>query len=250
MPSKYLYKIIFDEDFPDFLGGESIHNSKWVLIPNKAIKRLEYFLSPGEGIILEGFESYLCFVEARNTLFSSVGNCPRCGKKAKISQARVGDKKIFLARCKDMGTVSKEQVEKAGLDWNFFVNIIIKNKLGEIKNTNIWLTYSEKQLPIIKNVFNIEYKLIIKEAFDKSCRWVGKIEHLKNLQGEKNRDKFIYIMGLKKGMVTSYRVTLKGKDGEDKYQTGDITKRVIPLGQEDNGRPTNRSLWRRGIVSG
>jgi hypothetical protein len=63
----------------------------------------------------------------------------------------------------------------------------------------------------------------------------------------KSGDKYIYIMGLKNGLVTSYRVALCGRDGKDKYQTGDITKRVLPLGQEYLGKPTNLKLWKRGI---
>ena len=60
-------------------------------------------------------------------------------------------------------------------------------------------------------------------------------------------DKYIYIMGLKNGMVTSYRISLVGKDGEDRYKIGDITKRVLPLWQEYQGRSTNGALWKKGI---
>jgi len=54
-------------------------------------------------------------------------------------------------------------------------------------------------------------------------------------------------MGLKNGMVTSYRLSLLGRDGEDKYKIGDITKRVLPLGQEFRGRATNKELWKMGV---
>jgi hypothetical protein len=56
-------------------------------------------------------------------------------------------------------------------------------------------------------------------------------------------------MGLKNGMVTSYRISLDGKDGEDKYRIGDITKRILPLGQEYNGRSTDMGLWKVGVTS-
>jgi hypothetical protein len=40
---------------------------------------------------------------------------------------------------------------------------------------------------------------------------------------------------------------LLGKYGEDKYKIGDITKRVLPLGQEFRGRATDRALWKMGV---
>lgn len=182
MPNN-IFRVVF-QDFSIFLGGESIKNSKWLEIPEKSILRLEYFLSPGEGIILEGFESYLCFVEANFTISSPVGNCPKCSSKGKLS------KKIT-------------------------------------KYTN----ETSKQELIARCT---------------KCDWVGEIKDLKHLIVPQD-DKFIYIMGLKNGMVTSYRVSLAGKDGENKYQIGDITKRVLPLGQEYRGRETNNALWKKGI---
>ena len=180
---KYLYKVIF-QDSSTFFGGKTIRDSKWGQIPNKAIKRLEYFVSGGEGVILEGFESYLCFVEAEINISRKIGNCPRCGNKGKISK-----------------------------------------KITEYINAK---TSSE---------------LI---ACCTKCQWIGKIKELK-YNCNHDGDKYIYIMGLKNGKVTSYRVTLNGKDGEDKYQTGDITKRINLLGKEYRGRPTNWKLWKRGV---
>ena len=181
---KHIYKVIFADDSPDFLGGESIHSSRWLEIPNKPIKRLEYFFCSGEGIILEGFESYLCMVEAVGEVSRPIGNCPKCNSKGKISKKITQytdgkSKQEFIARCT-------------------------------------------------------------------KCDWVGTIQDLKYLIVPKG-DKYIYIMGLKKGMITSYRVALVGKDGEDKYQIGDITKRILPLGQEYRGRPSDLKLWKKGI---
>jgi hypothetical protein len=179
-----LYTIYF-QDGTTYSGGPNIHDSKWVLIPdNKAIKRLEYFFCSGEGIILEGFESYLCFVEAVGPVAGPIGNCPKCGSKGKISKritqyTNNETKQEFLARCT-------------------------------------------------------------------KCDWVGNIKDLKHLVSD-GMDKYIYIMGLKNGMVTSYRISLDGKDGEDKYRLGDITKRVLPLGQEYRGRPSDLKLWKMGI---
>jgi hypothetical protein len=181
---KHIYKVIFADGSPDFLGGESIHSSLWLEIPDKPIKRLEYFFVPGEGLILEGFESYLCFVEAETTIARPVGNCPKCGSKGKIS------KKITK--------------------------------------------YTNDQ---------IKQELIARCT---KCDWIGNIQDLKHLVSV-GSDKYIYIMGLKKGLVTSYRVALNGKDGSDKYQIGDITKRILPLGQEYRNRETNMALWKKGI---
>jgi hypothetical protein len=178
-----IFRIVF-QDSSVFFGGNSIQKSLWLEIPDKPIARLEYFIFNGEGIILEGFESYLCFVEAGALVSRPVGNCPICNSKGKIS------KKIT-------------------------------------KYTN-----NETKQELI--------------ARCTKCSWVGSIKDLKYIC-ESKKDNYIYIMGLKNGMVTSYRVALNGKDGEDKYQIGDITKRVLPLGQEYRGRETNINLWKMGI---
>lgn len=181
---KYLYKTIFEDGSPDFFGGPNIHESHWLEIPDKSILRLEYFLSEGEGLILEGFESYLCYVEAEAQISRKLGNCPKCNSKGKLSKK------------------------------------------------------------VTKYVNNTTSYVLVGRCT--KCDWVGDIKDLKYGVNRKG-DKFIYIMGLKKGMVTSYRVSLDGKDGKDKYKTGDITKRIMPLGQEDLGRPTNPALWKRGV---
>jgi hypothetical protein len=182
MPN-HIFRVVF-WDSSIFWGGESIKNSKWLEIPEKAISRLEYFFVSGEGLILEGFESYLCFVEAVGTVAGPVGNCPKCNSKGKISKritqyTNNETKQELIARCT-------------------------------------------------------------------KCDWIGNIKDLKHLVSG-GMDKYIYIMGLKNGMVTSYRISLAGKDGEDKYRIGDITKRVLPLGQEYRGRPSDLKLWKMGI---
>jgi len=251
---QYIYKVVF-EDGASYNGGPSIHDSHWKDIPDKPIKRLEYFLFNGEGIILENFESYLCFVEAMPDISRKVGNCPVCGKQGKISKRITkydngSISKEFLARCKDMGKISSKNVIDLGEDWNNFANKIIKNKFGEIiDDDTIWLTYSESQLPYINNLFNVNIKKLIKEAFNKSCKWVGKIQDLK-YPIDRGNDKYIYIMGLKNNFVTSYRVSLDGKSGEDKYHIGDITRRILPFGQEYLDRPTNPNFWKKGIING
>jgi hypothetical protein len=182
MPNS-LYTIHF-QDGTVYEGGTNIHDSKWVFIPDKAIKRLEYFFNSSEGIILEGFEAYLCFIEAENKITGPIGNCPKCNSKGKISKK--------ITQYTD-GKFKQELVARCT-----------------------------------------------------KCDWLGNIKDLKYLCNH-GGDKYIYIMGLKNGMVTSYRVTLAGKDGEDKYQVGDITKRILPLGQEYRGQKTNIDLWKKGI---
>lgn len=279
-----IYKIIF-EDNSTFFGGESIHCSRWKEIPDLPIVRLEFFVNEGEGIILEGFESYFFMVEAGIDFSKKIGNCPKCGKQGKISKRFIkfnnGQvKKYFVARCKDMGTISKASIENIGEDWKIFVDKIFKNKLGIVKDNNVWLTYNEKQLESINRLFSVNCKKLIKQAFDSRCGWLGKINELVYPISKGDGDKYIYVMGRKEGylyeckkcknrfinkpnkecncgnkefeyiegkIVTSYRITLEGKLGKDRYQTGDITKRVIPFGKEDNGRPTNPNFWRRGI---
>jgi len=80
----------------------------------------------------------------------------------------------------------------------------------------------------------------------KKCNWVGKVDELKDLK-ESEGDQYKYIMGLKDGMVTSYRIALHGSTGKDRYQEGDITKRVYPKGQEYKGKPVADFAWKRGI---
>lgn len=181
---KHLFKIIFEDGSTPFFGGPSIHESHWMDIPDKPIKRLEYFIEDGEGLILEDFEAYLCFVEANPTILSSLGSCPSCGNKGKLSK-----------------------------------------KITKFNN----------------NATNVE--LVARCTV---CTWVGKVQDLIN-KNNSCSDKYIYIMGLKNETVTSRRITLNGKNGEDKYITGDITKRIAPLGKEYRGKPTNLALWKKGI---
>jgi len=78
------------------------------------------------------------------------------------------------------------------------------------------------------------------------CTWTGNIIDLKNKIIKSG--KWIYIMGLKKGIVTSHRITLNGVNGEDKYHTGDITTREFPKGKEFKGKePVADFAWKKGI---
>jgi len=148
-----LYLIKFT-DGTSYNGGENIHDSKWMEIPNKAIARLEYYLATGEAILLEGFESYFCFFEATNTFKAPIGKCPKCGSLAKMSY------------------------------------LMSKDNKGNI----------------------ISKKLVFRCTKHPKCDWMGKSNEL-NDSVSGNKVRFIYIMGLKNDMVTSYRVSLVGVDG-------------------------------------
>jgi len=79
------------------------------------------------------------------------------------------------------------------------------------------------------------------------CTWTGDIIDLKNKNIKSG--KWIYLLGLKNGIVKSYRITLNGINGEDKYHTGDITTRDFPKGKEFKGKqPVADYAWKRGII--
>jgi len=60
---------------------------------------------------------------------------------------------------------------------------------------------------------------------------------------EKPKIEYVYFMGLKNGIVTSYRITMyNGEAGKDKFRMGDFTRREYKLGKEWNGSPTTG--WR------
>ena len=81
----------------------------------------------------------------------------------------------------------------------------------------------------------------------RKCDWVGQVTELINTN-ENEGDVYKYVMGLKDGIVKSYRISLGGVKGKDKYQKGDITKREYPKGKEYKGRePVADIAWKRGI---
>lgn len=92
----------------------------------------------------------------------------------------------------------------------------------------------------------ISKKLMARCKNDK-CNWIGNITDLKQCKNCKS-GKWKYIMGLKEGTVTSYRISLDGIDGKDKYQLGDITRRQYPKGKEYRGKPIADFVWKKGII--
>ena len=89
-------------------------------------------------------------------------------------------------------------------------------------------------------------KYLIK-CLDEKCGYVTRLNFSKNTEIG-NKLKYKYVMGLKKGIVTSYRISLNGINGKDKYHAGDITTREYPKGKEFKGRePVGDYAWKRGI---
>ena len=66
----------------------------------------------------------------------------------------------------------------------------------------------------------------------------------KSLSSGKPKVQHIYALGERKGIVTSYRITILGAEG-DKHKVGDITVRKFPFGKEGIGR-TATTGWKVG----
>lgn len=181
-----LYKITF-KDNSIFLGGDTVQDSKWSQIPDKEILRLEYFLSDGEILTLHNCEAYAAFTEATKEVVSKLGNCPKCGHAAKLS------------------------------------NLIYKDS-------------ENKEIS----------RRLIARCPSKICNWRGQPKDLVNY-ATNHRPRFKYIMGLKDGVVKSFRISLDGTKGKDKYPKGDITRRSYPLGKEYQNKPIADHVWKKGI---
>ena len=90
-------------------------------------------------------------------------------------------------------------------------------------------------------------KKVIARCKNDKCNWIGNISDLKEYKSLPPIQ-WKYIMGLKEGIVTSYRISLSGTNGKDKYQLGDITKREYPKGKEYHGKEAVADFaWKKGI---
>ena len=68
-----LFKIIF-QDNSEFIGGNSLYQSKWDSIPkDKGISSLLYYLPDGNALQLTGYEAYAHVVEATMNLYRKFG---------------------------------------------------------------------------------------------------------------------------------------------------------------------------------
>lgn len=89
-------------------------------------------------------------------------------------------------------------------------------------------------------------KRIVARCRNEKCGWVGRITDLKNLRNSKGK-RYKFIMGLKNNIVISHRISLEGIEGQDKYQSGDLTTREYPKGKEYRGKPIAGYVWKKGI---
>lgn len=116
---------------------------------------------------------------------------------------------------------------------------------GETIIKSKWNEIPDKAIACLEYFIDNNSSIILKD-FDS---YNHLIEATKALYGPKGTSfnnvlHNIYIMGVKGSRVTSYRIALKGKSGNDKYHKGDITRREVELGKEFRGAPTIN--WKRG----
>ena len=117
---------------------------------------------------------------------------------------------------------------------------------GNSVYNSLWDQIPDKEIACLEYFLSNGSKLVL-ERFEK---YGHVIEATKNVYGPPGTDlkpklHNIYVMGLKNGIVKSFRIALIGNSGNDKYHQGDITQRDIPLGEEFRGRPI--SSWKNGI---
>lgn len=120
----------------------------------------------------------------------------------------------------------------------------ITKKLGKCPKCNAQGKISQAT---IKHGGGRVSKRLIARCKNDKCNWTGNILDLKEVK-DNHSGKWKYIMGLKNGIVTSYRIALGGTNGKDKYQLGDITKREYSKGKEYHGKkPIADFAWKKGI---
>ncbi|HSG31995.1 MAG TPA: hypothetical protein VLB82_10670 [Thermodesulfobacteriota bacterium] len=167
-----LYTVTFT-DGTTFEGGKDIYNSKWLDIPDKPIKCLEYSLGDDSTIKMYNKESYLCFVEAKKTAITKVGDCPKCGSKAKISKGNftTGEGKQiprYVGRCTNekcawIGQVTNlKYCESCGPDGAQFIYFMgLKN--GKVKSHRITLEGNKEDSKYITGDVTTRYYDLGKE---------------------------------------------------------------------------------------
>ena len=118
---------------------------------------------------------------------------------------------------------------------------------GGVSNSNTrWMEIPHKA---IKRIFFLlpsgDYLCL--GGYEKYNRFIEATKDWMRVGGKKGMEKlnnepkieYIYLMGLKNGIVTSYRVAMReGKPGKDKFRKGDVTRREYKLGKEWYGKPT------------
>jgi len=110
-----------------------------------------------------------------------------------------------------------------------------------------WKDIPNKNISCLEYFFGTGESLVLR-SFESYNHIVEATQNIYGPKGTSLVQKLenIYIMGCRDGEVTSYRISLKGESGSDKYHRGDITKRIIKLGKEFRGQPTIN--WKKGII--
>jgi len=67
-----IFKVIFTDN-TIYEGGDSVYNSLWNEIPDKAISCLEYFIDGQDSIVLRGYEKYGHLIEATKNVYGPKG---------------------------------------------------------------------------------------------------------------------------------------------------------------------------------
>jgi len=116
---------------------------------------------------------------------------------------------------------------------------------GESLQDSKWADIPDKSIDCLV-YFLDDHESINLYKFDKYAHFV---EATHNVCGPKGtvlglQLHFVYLMGLKNGKVTSYRISLKGERGQNRYIKGDITKRITDLGKEYKGKPIGSHVWK------
>jgi hypothetical protein len=93
---------------------------------------------------------------------------------------------------------------------------------GKNYNNPEWKEIDE---PISKVFFRLpDGNFLIMDGYEKYLYLIEGVFDINGINKGKLRIEYLYFMGLKNGMVDSYRVTMLNKKNE-RYQIGDITKR-------------------------
>lgn len=105
------------------------------------------------------------------------------------------------------------------------------------------------EIPENKEIESLIYSLpdgnlIILREYEAYNHLVEATQNFYGSDNVKETIRAIYLMGLEKGVVTSYRITLY-EIKDSKYKIGDITRREYPIGKEYYGAPTRG--WKKGI---
>jgi len=108
-----IYKITFTDNSV-FEGGETIVNSKWKDIPDKAIACLEYFISDDVSLVLKDFDEYNHLIEATKAIYGPKGTNFRQKLHNIYIMGRKGDK-VVSYRIALVGNAGSDKYHKGDI---------------------------------------------------------------------------------------------------------------------------------------